>query len=684
MNRVFEGALGHRRVVLMVSAVCLLAALVCMPFVKVNYDMAKYLPADAPSMRAMAKLAKSGAVPNVQIMLRDITIPEALNAKRELMGIEGVRSILWLDDVADTNVPLEMQDALSTQMWYRDKSALYMLTCDIEECVAVVDAIRKLYPDALLAGDAVNQAMIQSVSMGEISSIMLYVVPIVLIILILSTGAWVEPLLFLVAIGAAILLNEGSNLIFGEISFVTQACSAILQLAVSIDYAVFLLHRFSDERARGLDAQSAMRAAIRKSFSAIAASALTTVSGFLALVIMDFKIGADMGFVLAKGILLSYLSVMLILPALALSCIRWIDKTQHKMLLPLFHRTGRAVTRVFPAIIVLMVILIVPSFLARNRVDFVYGSSGMHAEDSLVGRETWQIAEVFGNCQQILITVPAGEPAKEAALCGALADVRDVVSVTSYATAVGTQIPDVIVPPAQLSQLRSDGTSRIILYVDTLDEGARAFDAVESIRQTAEAYYGDRYDILGASVVNYDLKTVITRDNAVVQFCAVAAVFLILLLTFKSLSLPLILLLVIEGAVWLNVSFPYFTGDTLNYIGYQIICSVQLGATIDYGILLAQRYMKARAKLSAREAAVEAVDYAARSILPSALILIAAGAALGVISSNGIISQMGTIFARGAAISSALVVLLLPALLMALDKLIVKTTLPAKGEWDDA
>ncbi len=684
MNRIFDWSLRHRKAVLIVAAVCLIAALLCMPLVRVNYDMAQYLPADAPSTRAMQKMAKSGAVPNIQVMIKDVSLAEAGEAKRRLGGIPSVESVMWLGDVADLAVPLTMQDAATTEGWYKDGCALYMLTCDVKNCVAVVDAVRGMYPDASLSGDAVNQAMVQSVSMGEISSIMLYVVPIVLLILLLSTGSWAEPVLFLAAIGAAILLNEGSNVILGEISYVTQACSAILQLAVSIDYAVFLLHRFSDEREKGLDATEAMRRALKQSSSAIAASALTTVSSFLALIIMNFKIGADMGIVLAKSITLSYLSVMLILPALALSMTKLIDKTRHKMLLPSFKRTGRVVTKFAAPIAVLLILLIVPGYLAKDRVEFVYGSSGMHAADSQVAREANEIAEVFGNRQQVLLMVPQGQPATEKALCEELKTVRDVVSVTSYATAAGVEIPDAMLSPAQLEQLRSDGVSRVILYVDTPDEGARAFAAVESIKATAAKYYGDAYDILGASVVNDDLKTSITGDSMIVQLTAVAAIFLILLLTFKSLSIPFILLLVIEGAVWINVSFPYFTGDTLNYIGYQIICSVQLGATIDYGILMAQQYLEQRKTLSPREAAGAAVGYATRSILPSALILIAAGAALGVISSNGIVSQMGSIFARGAAISAVMVILLLPALLMALDKLIKKTTLPAKGEQHDA
>ncbi len=680
MSGILDRVLKHRRAVLIAAAVCLLIALACMPMVRVNYDMAEYLPSDAPSTRAMAKLAAGGGVPNVQVMIKDISLADALEAKRDMAGIPGVTGVLWLDDVCDPAVPLAMQDASTAGAWYRDGNALYMMTCDIGDCVSVVGEIRRMYPDAALAGDAVNQAMVQSVSMGEISSIMLYVVPIVLLILLLSTGSWAEPILFLAAIGAAIVLNEGSNIMFGEISYVTQACSAILQLAVSIDYAVFLLHRFSDERERGLDAPDAMRDAIRKSGGAVAASALTTVSSFLALIIMDFKIGADMGMVLAKGILLSYLSVMLILPALALSMTKLIDKTRHRMFLPAFRRTGRAVSRFAAPIAALLILLIVPGYLAKDRVDFVYGSSGMHAEDSVVASEAREIAGAFGNRQQILLTVPEGEPAKEKALCAALSGIEDIVSVTAYAASVGVEIPDAMLAPGQLAQLRSGGVSRIILYADTPDEGARAFAAVARVKAEAQKLYGDTYDILGASVVNDDLKTSITGDSMVVQLCAVAAIFIILLLTFKSLSIPLILLLVIEGAVWINVSFPYFTGDTLNYIGYQIICSVQLGATIDYGILMAQQYMAARKTLGRREAAARSVGYATRSILPSALILIAAGAALGVISSNGIVSQMGSIFARGAAISAVMVILLLPALLMALDRVIQKTTLPAKGD----
>lgn len=666
--------LDHRKAVVCLAVAAALLGVLGMAQVRVNYNLADYLPSDAPSARALAALEEAGlgGVPNLQVMARGVTLPQALEIKQALKALPGVTQALWLDDVADVETPLEILGAETVSPWYRDQTALFLVTGEKSQGKALIAALEAQYPDAVLAGDLINQTTLQTVSMGEVGQIMLYVAPLVLIILLLCTGSWLEPLLFAAVIGLAILMNEGTNCFLGEVSYITQASSAILQLAVSMDYAVFLLHRFQDERQKGLAPREAMLSAMRASGPAVAASALTTVFGFLALTLMRFGMGADMGLVLAKGILLSYLSVMLVLPALALLLSRPLEKTRHKMLLPRFDRLGGVIVRYGAPLAAVVLIALAPSFLAQRQNDFVYGSSGMYTEDSPVMQSAEEIHQVFGRQQQLLLLVPQGEPAKEAALSQALAQVPRIAAVASYATAAGVEIPDMLVPEGQLSQLRGGGYSRVILYADTGDEGAEAFQVVESVRALAAEYYGDAALLIGECVVNYDLKQTITADNLRVILGGVGAIFLVLVFTFRGLTLPLLLMLVIEGAVWLNLGLPYFTGSSLNYIGYQIVSSVQLGATVDYGILLSQQYLDFRRTLPPRESAARALGYSIRSILPPCLTLVVAGTLLGLISSNGVISQLGAILGRGAAISGGMVVIVLPPLLVLLDKLIRK------------
>ena len=682
MNRIAEGILEHKKAILFISIAVAILCGVLLTQVSVNYNLSDYLPEDSPSTTAMNVMKSSftQGIPNVNVYIPDVSIPEALEYKKQLAGIPHVNSVLWLDDVADIRKPLEMAVQSEVEAWYKDGAALFMLAVDTEDIVPVIDEIKNVAGESsLLSGETVNQATVQSTTMGEISKIMFYVVPLVLLILLLSTSSWFEPVLFLITIGLAILINEGTNLFLGEISYVTRATSAILQLAVSIDYAVFLLHSFAGFRQKGSDVREAMKKAMTDSSSAIAASAATTVFGFLALTLMRFRIGPDMGFVLAKGVLFSYLSVMIFLPVLAIFTTKWMDRTHHRPLMPSFKGFGRVAAVICIPLAVVVTLVGVPSFLAQRNNEFVYGSSGMHSEDSKLRKDAEYISERFGEAQQMVLLVPQGNAAAETALASDLAKIPNITSVISYTNVVGVQIPEEFIPEDQLSQLRSGGYNRILLYAATPDEGDEAFEAVEAVRESAVKYFGDSYHLVGQSVINYDLRETITGDYLPVTLASILAIGLVLVITFRSASIPLILLLTIEGAIWINLGLPYFTGDRLNYIGYQIISSVQLGATVDYGILFVQRYRGFRKDMGKKDAVRLAIAGTAASILTPAGILTVAGVALGFVSTNGIISQLGTILGRGAAISAAMVLFFLPALLVLFDGLIQKTTWGGHG-----
>ncbi|MDO5022136.1 MAG: MMPL family transporter [Eubacteriales bacterium] len=676
--RRFSGlVLRHRKLIVIAAVILSILSFFAMLVVEVDYDLASYLPESSPTAKALKVVGDDN--PNLKFYIKDVSLDKALEIKHELSKADYVNGVLWLDDMYDIkNIPFETvpKDILSS--WYSENGVLYMITIDPMHYAEGLKAIKALYPNSISGGNAANQAQIISVSTKEIAAIMPLILPIVLAILIVSTSNYFEPVLFLLAIGVAILLNEGSNIFFGKVSFITRASSAVLQLAVSIDYAVFLLHRFAEFRSKGMDNYKAMEEAIVQSASSIASSAMTTVFGFLALTVMEFELGKNMGFVLAKGVFLSYISVIVFLPAVAISCTKLLDKTAHRPFMPSFKKTSIWIVKHALPVAIVFLLLVMPAFLGQRANTFIYGSSGMHAPGSKIKQEEGEINRMFGESQSMMLLVPEGDLAKVQKLTKELKNIDNVSSIISYPKAVGLSVPVEMVPKDSLLSLRSSGYDRIIITASTNTEGKEAFKLVEDIRALSNKHYGDQYLLAGENVANLDMKTVITKDNLKVLLGGIIAIGIILLINFKSLSLPFVLLLVIEGAVWINLSLPYFQGIDLNYIGYQIISSVQLGATVDYAILLTRRYLEARKSMHSKDAAVFTLRATTGSILPPTFILTSAGYLLGFVSTNGVISQLGAILGRGAAMSALMTLILLPHLLIILDRLIKKTTKEGK------
>ena len=475
------------------------------------------------------------------------------------------------------------------------------------------------------------------------------------------------------------MLNRGTNLIFGEISFVTNAAGSVLQLAVSMDYSIFLLHRFAESRAEGKEVKQAMVDAVKQSTSSVLSSGLTTVTGFAALILMRFRIGPDMGWVMAKAIVFSLLCVLCLLPALAISTYKLIDKTQHRPLYPNFKSFSSVVMKIRIPMLILTVVIAVPCFLAQGSNDFLYGSSRVYSTNQTqMGRDLLAIEDEYGASNPLVILVPKGDMSKEAALNKALCENKNVTSVISYVNTVGAQIPDGYVPEDSLEQLYSENYSRFVVTLNTEEVEDGWTDKIDEIRKICEKYYSDDALIAGDLASTEDLKDTITEDSIRVNLLAIAFVFIILLLNFKSISMPVILTLVIELSIWINLSIPYFGSTTLHYIAYLIISSVQLGATIDYAILLTSRYLEERKTMGRKEAARTAIQVSVLSLFTSAIILTIAGFALGICSTNLVLSQLGILVGRGAVISFVLVLFVLPALLVLLDKVVEKTTFGLK------
>ena len=667
----------------MIITVFVVLAVICAglsTLVGVNYNFADYLPDDAPSTKALNIMEEeySQPIPNMRVVIYDVTIPEALDYKEKIENAEGVKEVTWLDDSIDIYQPLELADQDTTDTWYKNSDALFSVTVSSneDEKAAAVEAIREIIGDNnAMSGTAVTDVLSPVHTSQEIQKIILIALPIIFVILLLTTTSWFEPVLFMVTIGVAIMLNRGTNLMFGEISFVTNAAGSVLQLAVSMDYSIFLLHRFAENRQDGKPVQEAMIAAVKQSMGSVLSSGLTTVTGFAALILMRFKIGPDMGYVMAKAIVFSLICVLCFLPALAISTYKLIDKTQHRPFYPAFSKFAKGVLKVRIPALTIAVLIAIPCFIAQGRNDFIYGSSRVYStEETQMGRDLLAVEDEYGASNPLVIMVPKGDISKEAQLNDALKSDPDVISVISYVNTVGASIPENFVPEEALSQLYSEHYSRFVVTLDTEEIEDGWADKIDRVREICEEYYGDEVMIAGDLASTEDLKDTITVDNTRVNILAILFVFVILVVNFKSITLPIILTLVIELSIWINLSVPYFQSTTLHYIGYLIISSVQLGATIDYAILLTGRYLEERKTKTRREAAAESIRACVLSLFTSAIILTIAGFVLGAVSTNLVLSQLGTLVGRGAVISFILVLFALPALLMIFDRVIEKTT----------
>ena len=679
MERFSRVVTKHKRTVIILFLALAAVSALLVGLITVNYDMVDYLPQDAQSTQAINIIQQefSEETPNTRVMLTGVTVPEALAIKDQIAGIEGVNSVIWLDDVLGRDVltvtPPEFLDASITKNYYKDGFAL--LNVSVEggiESSAIHEIRATIGEGGAVAGDAANISTIQEMAVTEVVNAMVILVPVVLLILALTTTSWLEPLLFVCSIGIAVLINMGTSAFFNEFSFVTQTVSPVLQLAVSLDYAIFLLHSFRDYLSSH-EPEEAMRLAMKRALPTVASSAATTVIGFAALLFMRFGIGADLGIHLAKGIIMTFLAVMIFLPALTLACYKLLEKTKRKNLVPSFGGVSKILMKVRIPFLAVAVVVVVPCFLAQKNAPFMYGM-GSVAESSRVGADAARIEEVFGHENMLVLLVPRDDLGRESDLCEELSALPHVTSVVSYTTAVGAEIPPEYVPKEVFDQFYSERYARIVLYTDTAEEGDAAFETVQKVQSTAKTYYDTCY-LTGQSASLFDMKNVVEVDTGIVNLVAIIGIFLVILLTFRSISVPVFLVFAIETAIWINLSVAYFTDNAISFIGYLIISTVQLGATVDYAILLTNHYLSNRRELPKKEAMHKTLSGNLPSILLSALILSIAGFTLSLTSSNPIVSELGILLGRGTILSFVMVVCVLPALLVLFDRLIAKTTL---------
>lgn len=677
MTKFFKLVVDRRIPILIIFVIAAIISAFLRQFVAVDYDMANYLPPTTPSTVSLdvMKTEFTGGIPNARVMIKNIPVSKALEYKEKLKAIDGVTAVTWLDDAVDITEPLEAQDKQTVETYYKDGNALITVTLDDDKKIKAVAAIRNLIGDEnSMTGSAVTTAIAAKSTVDEIKIITALAVLFVLAALIFTTTSFAEPLLILVGIGVAVIVNMGSNIIFGKVSFVTNAAGNILQLAVSLDYSVFLLHRFDECRKEISDPKEAMVAALTRSTTSVLSSGLTTVIGFIALCLMQFGIGPDLGLALAKGIFISLLSVFLFFPSLLVLTYKLIDKTQHRPLLPSFRKLGKLVGKTMVPLAVIFAVIIAPAYLSSTSNDYYYSASHIFGSNTQSGGDNEKVEKIFGKSDTYALLVHKGDPATETKLSSELKKLPQVTSVISYVDKAGAEVPTEYLDKDTLSQLESKNYSRMIVSVKAEYEGSETFKLVENIRSTADKYYPDKYYLAGQGVTTYDLMKTVNSDMVKVNLIAIFAVFIVLILALKSVSLPIILVLGIETAIWVNLSFPYFTDKPIFYIAYIIISSIQLGATVDYAILFTDRYKEFRLTRNKKDAVVTTVSTVSVSILTSASVLTVIGFLLGFISTHGVLSQLGILLGRGTLCSLVIVMFILPGLLYIFDGLIQKTT----------
>ncbi len=675
MRKVYKWVVNHQKLILVLYGLAFIISAIMKTQISVNYDMNDYLPESSASTVALDLMEQEfdGGVPNARVMIKNVTLPEALEYKEKIKEVDGVTDVTWLDDSASVDVPLEALDSDTVENYYKDGNALMSVTVKEEKRSEAIADIREIIgDDNAMTGSAVSTAAATASTVKEIFKIAGIGVLFVFLILILTTTSWFEPVIVMVGLGVAIIINAGTNLFFGEISFVTNAAGNILQLAVSLDYSVFLIHRFTECRRRESDAKKAMVDALCMSTSSILSSGLTTVIGFLALCIMQFQIGPDLGRALAKGIAISLLTVFTFMPCLVLTTYKWLDKLEHKVFLPSFTKFGKFVQKLMIPVMILFAFTIVPSYLASNANSFYYGASKIFNEKTQTGADTAEIEEIFGKSDTYVLMVPKEDKARQEELSQALHKLPQVTGIISYVDTVGMEIPESYLDEETYSKLCSDTYTRMVLSLDAEYEGDETFALVKKIRNTAEKYFPGDWYLAGEGVSTYDLMDTVTQDMEKVNLIAIGAVFLVLLLTMKSVILPVLLVLAIENAIWINLSIPYFTGKSIFYMAYLIISSVQLGATVDYAILLTERYRESRQIMGKKEAVVHTLSAVTVSILTSGSALTIIGFLLGIISSHGLLSQLGFFLGKGTLCSLIIVLFVLPGMLYLFDGAFVK------------
>ena len=681
----FSKAVVRGRVAILILTVLLMIpAVFGMLATRINYDMLNYLPDDMDTVIGQnALLEDFGKGAFSFIVVENMPEKDVAALQEKLESVEHVETVLWYNSLMDTSIPMQLlPDKLYDAFNTGDATMMAIFFDTSTSADETMDAIREIRSIAgkqcFVSGMSALVTDLKDLCEQEEPIYVAIAVVLACVAMMVFLDSWLIPFVFLASIGAAILLNLGSNWFMGEISYITKALSAVLQLAVTMDYSIFLWHSYNEQRAIYPDKCEAMAHAISATLTSVVGSSITTIAGFLALCFMSFTLGRDLGIVMAKGVLLGVLSCVTVLPSLILLLDKPLQKTRHRSILPKMDGLAKSVTKVFPVFLALFVVLAPVFYFAYDKTnDEVYYDMGQCLpEDMEYVIANSKLSEEFDIASTHMLLVDASLPSKQVrSMISDMEQVDGVKYVLGLESVVGAGVPEEILPDSVRSILKSDKWELLLInseYKVASDEVNAQIDSLNAILKK----YDPTGMLIGEAPCMKDMIETTDHDFKVVNAVSILAIFLIILLVERSISLPFLLIAVIELAIFINLGLPHFLGQSLPFIAPICISTIQLGATVDYAILMTTRYKAERlAGKEKRPAVITALSTSIPSIIVSGMGLFAATFGVAIYSDIDIISSMCMLMARGAIVSMLCVILILPALLLLCDRLVCATTL---------
>jgi predicted RND superfamily exporter protein len=682
MVKVGKKIVKFRVPILILSIILLIPAVWGYVNTRINYDVLTYLPEDIETMQGQEIMTNDFGIGAFSMLMVDgMEDKEIVKLKEKVEKVDGVENVLWYDSLADISVP---QSVLPSKLYdeYNTEDGTMMAVffkdgTSSDETMKAITEIRKITGEqCFLSGMSAIVEDTKELAEKETPLYVLIAVALSALVLAITMESIFVPVLFLLSIGIAIVYNLGTNVFFGEISYITKALAAVLQLGVTMDYSIFLMHSYQEQQVRyNGDKERAMAHAISQTFSSVIGSSVTTVAGFIALCFMSFTLGKDIGIVMAKGVIFGVLVCVTVLPSMILCCDKLIEKTKHKPLLPDIGRISDKVTKRYVIYVVAFVILLFPAIYGNNHTGVYYNLDESLPKDlpSVIANTKLKEDYNMNTTHMILVdSSVAGSDVKK--MSQEIEKVDGVKWVLGLDNLIGSGVPADMLPESVTGMLKNDKYQLLMVnstYKVATDKVNKQIEQIDKIM--------DKYDkgamLVGEGPLTKDLINITDTDFKRVSAVSIGIVFVIILLLFKSVTIPVILVGVIEFAIFVNMGIPFYTGTKLPFVASIVIGTIQLGATVDYAILMTTRYQRERSRGAGKfDAITTAHKFSAQSIIVSALSFFAATIGVGLYSNIDMISSLCILMARGALISMVVVVLILPSLFMVFDKIIVKTS----------
>ncbi len=672
----------HKKLILFIGLLLIIPSCMGIAATRINYDILSYLPDDLETVKGQDILVDEfGMGAFSMVVVEDMELKDAAALKDEIEAVDHVKDVLWYDDIMDLSVPVEMLPKDLREAFFKGNAtmmiALFDNTTSSDESMEALTELRKITANrCFLSGMTGIITDIKSLAIKEMPAYVVIAAGLSLVVLILAMDSLVVPVLFLLSIGIAVLYNLGSNVFLGEISYITKALTAVLQLGVTMDYSIFLVNCYEENKERFPgENERAMAHAISNTFKSVVGSSVTTVAGFIALCFMSFTLGKDMGIVMAKGVVIGVICCVTLLPSMILIFDKAIEKTKHKALLPDFSKASAFITKHYKVWLVIFLVLLYPAIYGNGHTEVYYNIDKSLPADLDSNVANAKLKDTFDMSNIHMVLLENGLEAKDKSeMLAELKDVDGVRWALGMDSFVGSALPDSMIPKDVKKMLRSDKYELQFIcsqYETATDEVNNQIAEIQKIVKK----YSPGSMVIGEAPLTKDLADVTDVDFRNVNIISVAAIFLIIMIVFKSISLPIILVAVIEFAICVNMAIPYYQGTTLVFVAGVVIGTIQLGATVDYAILMTSRYQKERGLGKSKKEAISIAHRTSmKSIIISGCSFFAATFGVGLYSKVDMISGITNLLSRGAVISTLVVLLVLPAMFMIFDPIICRTS----------